>query len=80
MGPVLGLFRLSCAGSLFVSGYRRILLTTRFLGTEIIATTLGEAENPRKTVPRAIKRVFYRLVVFYVLGIFIISVRPCCHH
>lgn len=45
-----------------------------FLGTEIIATTLGEAENPRKTVPRAIKRVFYRLVVFYVFGIFIISV------
>jgi amino acid transporter len=51
----------------------------RFLGTEIIATTLGEAENPRKTVPRAIKRVFYRLVFFYVLGIFIISVRPFSH-
>ncbi|WVQ95325.1 hypothetical protein IAU59_002421 [Kwoniella sp. CBS 9459] len=45
-----------------------------FLGTEIIATTLGEAENPRRTVPRAIKRVFFRLVFFYVMGIFIISV------
>ncbi len=45
-----------------------------FIGTEIIATTLGEAQNPRKTVPRAIKRVFYRLLVFYVGGIFIISV------
>jgi len=45
-----------------------------FIGTEIIATTLGEAQNPRKTVPRAIKRVFYRLLFFYVLGIFIISV------
>lgn len=43
-----------------------------FLGTEILATTLGEAENPRKTVPKAIKRVFFRLVLFYVLGIFII--------
>lgn len=45
-----------------------------FIGTEIIATTLGEAENPRKTVPRAIKRVFYRLLFFYVAGTFIISV------
>ncbi|WWC72693.1 uncharacterized protein I206_106657 [Kwoniella pini CBS 10737] len=45
-----------------------------FLGTEIIATTLGEAENPRKTVPKAIKRVFFRLVFFYIAGIFVISV------
>lgn len=45
-----------------------------FIGTEIIATTLGEAENPRKTVPKAIRRVFYRLLFFYVAGIFIISV------
>ncbi|WVN89076.1 uncharacterized protein L203_104292 [Cryptococcus depauperatus CBS 7841] len=45
-----------------------------FNGTEIIATTLGEAENPRKSVPRAIKRVFFRLLFFYVMGTFIISV------
>jgi amino acid transporter len=45
-----------------------------FIGTEIIGTTLGEAENPRRTVPRAIKRVFWRLVIFYVLGTFFISV------
>lgn len=45
-----------------------------FIGTEILATTLGEAENPRRTVPRAIKSVFWRLVMFYVLGIFFISV------
>jgi amino acid transporter len=44
------------------------------LGTEIIATTIGEAQNPRKAVPKAIKRVFFRLMVFYVLGIFIIGV------
>ncbi|KAL0250197.1 hypothetical protein I308_103505 [Cryptococcus tetragattii IND107] len=45
-----------------------------FIGTEIIATTLGEAENPRKTVPRAIKQVFYRILFFYVMGTFVISV------
>jgi amino acid transporter len=45
-----------------------------FIGTEILATTLGEAENPRRTVPRAIRSVFWRLVIFYVFGIFFISV------
>lgn len=63
-----------------------------YLGTEIIAVTvgtnqfpcssvitllillsLGEAENPRKNVPKAIRRVFWRILLFYVLGIFIIG-------
>lgn len=34
-----------------------------FSGTEIIGMTVGEAENPRKTVPKAIKRVFWVGVV-----------------
>lgn len=50
------------------------LLMIAFIGTEIIATTLGEAKNPRATVPKAIKRVFWRILVFYIGGIFIISV------
>ncbi|KAL7420884.1 hypothetical protein Q5752_004838 [Cryptotrichosporon argae] len=45
-----------------------------FIGTEIIGTTLGEAQNPRKAVPKAIRRVFYRLLFFYVGGTFVISV------
>jgi len=44
-----------------------------FLGTEIIAVTVGEAENPRRNVPKAIRRVFWRILLFYVLGIFIIG-------
>lgn len=47
-----------------------------FIGTEIIATTLGEAQNPRKTVPKAIRRVFFRLLFFYVGGIFISTSQP----
>ncbi|KAI9599848.1 hypothetical protein KEM48_007473 [Puccinia striiformis f. sp. tritici PST-130] len=31
-----------------------------FLGTETVALAAAETENPRKTVPRAIKSVFYR--------------------
>ncbi|CAH7672968.1 amino acid permease-domain-containing protein [Phakopsora pachyrhizi] len=37
-----------------------------FIGTEMVAITAGEAANPRKTVPKAIERVFYRILVFYL--------------
>lgn len=44
-----------------------------FAGTEIIGVTVGEAENPRKNVPKAIKRVFWRILLFYVLAIFMVG-------
>ncbi|KAH7312788.1 amino acid permease-domain-containing protein, partial [Rhizoctonia solani] len=30
-----------------------------FIGTEIVAVTVGEAENPRRNIPKAIRRVFW---------------------
>jgi len=33
-----------------------------FLGTEIVALTAAEAENPRRNVPKAINRVFWRIL------------------
>lgn len=51
-----------------------------FIGTEILGTTLGEAQNPRKAVPKAIRRVFFRILMFYVLGIFFISVLVPYNH
>lgn len=40
-----------------------------YQGTELIGITAGESANPRKTVPRAINRVFYRILIFYILSI-----------
>ena len=34
----------------------------------MIATAAGEAENPRKNMPKAIKRLIWRILVFYILG------------
>jgi amino acid transporter len=45
-----------------------------YLGTEIVCLTAGEAENPRRNVPKAIRRVFYRILVFYVVGVFVIGI------
>lgn len=44
-----------------------------YLGTEIVALTAGEAANPRRNVPKAINRVFYRIMLFYVGGVFIMG-------
>ncbi|CAE6413013.1 unnamed protein product [Rhizoctonia solani] len=46
-----------------------------FIGTEIVAVTVGEAENPRRNVPKAIRRVFWRIIIFYVVGILIIGLN-----
>ncbi|KAF2114152.1 amino acid permease Dip5 [Lophiotrema nucula] len=40
-----------------------------YLGTELVGVTVGEAQNPRKTIPRAIKLTFYRILFFYCLSV-----------
>jgi len=45
-----------------------------FLGTETVALAAAETENPKRTVPRAIKGVFSRVLLFYVASAFIIGI------
>ncbi|KAK7058790.1 hypothetical protein VNI00_001414 [Paramarasmius palmivorus] len=44
-----------------------------FIGTEIVAIAAGEAKNPRRNIPRAIKRVYIRILLFYIGGTLIIG-------
>jgi len=44
-----------------------------FQGTELIGIAAGESENPRESVPRATRQVFWRILLFYIFAIFIIS-------
>ncbi|KAF2014650.1 hypothetical protein BU24DRAFT_433894 [Aaosphaeria arxii CBS 175.79] len=44
-----------------------------YLGTELVGVTVGEAQNPRKTIPRAIKLTFYRILFFYCLSVFFLG-------
>lgn len=37
-----------------------------FQGTELVGIAAGESENPEKNVPRAIKNVFWRILLFYI--------------
>lgn len=44
-----------------------------YLGTELVGVTVGEAANPRRVIPRAIKLTFYRILLFYVVLIFFLG-------
>jgi lysine-specific permease len=44
-----------------------------FQGTELIGVASGETKNPEKSIPQAIRLVFWRLTLFYILSIGIIS-------
>ncbi|KAI6023372.1 general APC amino acid permease [Pisolithus marmoratus] len=42
-----------------------------FEGMELVAVAASETENPRRNIAKAVRRVFYRICIFYILGIFI---------
>ncbi|KAL1901809.1 hypothetical protein Sste5346_001512 [Sporothrix stenoceras] len=44
-----------------------------FIGTEIVAIAAAETANPQKAVPRAVKGVWIRLVLFYLSSAFLIG-------
>ncbi|SEN38415.1 amino acid permease [Lihuaxuella thermophila] len=44
-----------------------------FQGTELVGVAAGESENPRQNVPKAIRQVFWRILLFYALSILVIG-------
>ncbi|KAL1412999.1 hypothetical protein Q8F55_000748 [Vanrija albida] len=46
-----------------------------YFGGEVVAVAAAESKNPVKSIPRAIKQVYLRICVFYILGTFIIGLN-----
>lgn len=44
-----------------------------FQGTELLGIAAGESDNPEKSIPKAVKQVFWRILLFYVLAILVIG-------
>ncbi|QMU09102.1 amino acid permease [Levilactobacillus suantsaii] len=44
-----------------------------FSGTELIGITAGEAKNPAKTIPTAIRTTLWRLIIFFVGSMFVMA-------
>ena len=43
-------------------------------GPDLISLAAGEIQNPRRTIPRVARLVFYRLVGFYVVGVLCVGI------
>jgi AAT family amino acid transporter len=72
--PAVGLANLTQHGGFLPNGWRGVwlaltLVITSYMGVEVIAVTAGEAENPSNSIPRAMRKIVYRLIIFYVLAI-----------
>ena len=44
-----------------------------YSGCELVCMTVAESKNPRRTIPRAVKLTFYRIVLFYVVLVFLLG-------
>ncbi|KAL8782389.1 MAG: hypothetical protein Q9213_005430 [Squamulea squamosa] len=56
-------------------GFCSVFVTAAFAfaGTELVGLAAAEAEDPRKTLPKATKQVFWRIAIFYILSLFILG-------
>ncbi|KAM0755154.1 hypothetical protein T439DRAFT_297608 [Meredithblackwellia eburnea MCA 4105] len=49
-----------------------------FGGVELVALAAGESKDPHKSVPRAVKATFIRIVLFYLMTVLVIGL--CVNH
>ena len=77
-----GFANLTVHGGFFPHGLKGVWLAmtltlTSYMGVEIIGVTAGEVAQPEKTIPRAMRTVSLRLILFYVLSIIVmLSMTP----
>ena len=62
----------------FVGGFQSMFAVflvagMSFQGTEMVGITAGESQDPAKSVPKSIKSTFWRILVFYLLSIFVMA-------
>lgn len=66
-----GLHNFTADGGFFPNGMKGIWMAMCFvifsyIGTEVVAVTAGEAQNPDEAVPRAMRTMVFRLILFYI--------------
>ncbi|KAL7921004.1 amino acid permease/ SLC12A domain-containing protein [Trichoderma austrokoningii] len=50
-----------------------ISATFAYGGSEIVVVASGETKDPRRNIKRSVRRVFWRILLFYVLSIFLVG-------
>lgn len=72
--PAVGLGNLTQHGGFLPHGWRGVWLAltlaiTSYMGVEVIAVAAGEAKRPEESIPRAMRTIVFRLIIFYILAI-----------
>ncbi|AMV09558.1 UNVERIFIED_ORG: arginine:proton symporter (AAT family) [Anoxybacillus amylolyticus] len=65
-------------GGLFPNGFwaiftTMILVNFSFQGTELVGVAAGESREPEKTVPVALRNTVWRILIFFILAIFVLA-------
>lgn len=50
-----------------------VVLLSNYQGSEIIGLSASEAQNPKKAIPAALKKIVYRIVGFYLIPTFLLA-------
>ncbi|CAH0020475.1 unnamed protein product, partial [Clonostachys rhizophaga] len=62
-------------------GFCSVFVTAAFSfsGTELVGLAAAESRNPVKSMPGAIRQVFWRITLFYILGLFFVGLLVDCN-
>jgi len=60
-----------------IGGFAHVFVTASFAygGTESLGITAGETKNPSRNMPRVVKFVFWRILLFYLLSVLVIGLN-----
>lgn len=72
-GPMLEYLETGALGRFLAFWKVFISATFSYGGSEMVVVAAGETENPRRNIPKAVRRVFWRIAIFYVLAIFLMG-------
>ena len=65
-------------GGLFPNGFTGVFISLMtvvyaFQGAEVMGIAAGETEDPDKNIPRAVRNIVFRVIIFYLLTMFVLS-------
>jgi AAT family amino acid transporter len=75
--PRIGTANYTSLGGFFPNGWSGVglgvtMAVFSYMGLEIVASTAGEAADPKTAVPRALRRTLFTLILFYTVGLAIV--------
>ncbi|MGA2597924.1 MAG: amino acid permease [Bryobacteraceae bacterium] len=75
--PAIGFSNFTAHGGFFPAGFHGVWMAMAFVifsfvGTEVVAVTAGEARDPKTAVPRAMRSMVGRLILFYLGAIVVL--------